>query len=173
MPIIAKASESSFSPAPEGLHQAVCVDVVDLGMQETPWGPKHKVELRWQLDQVDPVSAQKGTARRYMVTNRYTLSLSEKATLRHHLEAWRGKRFTHEELEGFDLEVLVGINCQLQVVHNVKSEGRVWAAVQAIVPLGKGMAKLEPENYVRAKDRDHEDAFDDGRTLDGAEDAPF
>jgi hypothetical protein len=88
-----------------------------------------------------------------MVTNRYTLSLNEKATLRKHLEAWRGKLFTPAELEGFDLENLLGANCQLQVIHNLSDQGRTFANIQAIVPLGKGMTKLRPVDYVRMKDR--------------------
>lgn len=32
MGIIAKAPEKNFAPAPEGLHHAVCVDVIDLGL---------------------------------------------------------------------------------------------------------------------------------------------
>jgi len=33
MAIIAKDNRKEFTPAPEGLHQAVCVDVVDLARQ--------------------------------------------------------------------------------------------------------------------------------------------
>lgn len=150
MPIIAKDNRKEFTPAPEGLHQAVCVDVVDLGTQSTPWGEKLQVDLRWQLEDVDPE-----TERRFMVSKRYTLSLNEKATLRQHLEAWRGRKFTPQELQGFDLEVLLGVNCQVQVVHVLTEKGNLFANVQAIVPLGKGMTKIRPgEDYVRVKDRD-------------------
>lgn len=174
MAIIARKPESNFSPAPEGLHQAVCVDVNDLGMVENPFGdPKHQVELRWQLDLDDPLSGgENRPPRRFMVSKRYTLSLHEKATLRHHLESWRGRRFTPDELQGFDLEILVGINCQLQVVHNVKDNGDVWAAVQAIVPLGKGMVKVEPRDYTRVKDRERK-ADGWGGEQGGASDEPF
>lgn len=151
MPIIAKDNRKEFTPAPEGLHQGVCVDVIDLGLVAGVYGEKHKVELRWQLDQLDEDAT---PPRRFMVTNRYTLSLNEKATLRKHLEAWRGKLFTAEELAGFDLERLLGINCQLQVIHNLSEQGRMFANIQAIVPLGKGMTKIRPsEEYVRMKDR--------------------
>ena len=96
-----------YTPTPEGLWPAVCVDVVDLGMQETPWGPKQKVELYWEIEELDP----KGV--RFTVRTRYTASLNDKANLRKQLEAWRGRKFTAQELKGFDLEVLVGVNCQL------------------------------------------------------------
>lgn len=150
MSIIARDNRKEFTPAPEGLHQGVCVDVVDLGLVAGIYGEKHKVELRWQLEQLDETAT---PPRHFMVTNRYTLSLNEKATLRKHLEAWRGKLFTPAELEGFDLENLLGANCQLQVIHNLSDQGRTFANIQAIVPLGKGMTKLRPVDYVRMKDR--------------------
>lgn len=142
MPIIAKDNRREFNPAPEGLHQAVCVEVIDVGIVETQWGDKDKVDIRWQLDKEDAE-----TQKRYTVVRRYTKSLNEKAHLRQHLEAWRGKKFTREELEGFDLERLKGVNCQLQIVHTITDNGRVFANVQAIVPLGRGMEPISPEIY--------------------------
>lgn len=149
MPILAKDTRREFTPAPEGLHQGVCVDVVDLGLVTTQFGDKHMLEIRWHLDQDDPVT---GTP--FMVMQRYNVTLNEKAKLRHHLEAWRGRKFTKEELSGFDVEKLVGVNCQIQVVHNLSDDGRTWANVSAVVPLGKGMTKLRvTEGYIRVKDR--------------------
>jgi hypothetical protein len=150
MAIIAREPESKFTPAPEGLHPAVCVDVIDLGMVEGQFGAKHKVELRWQIEDVNPE-----IDKRFQVRKRYTLSLHKKASLRTELETWRGRKFTEEELRGFDLEKLISVCCQLQVIHNITDEGGVWANVQAIVPYPRGMAKLAPEGYVREKDREH------------------
>ena len=95
MPIMVRDNRA-FTPTPEGLHQAVCVDVVDLGLVDGPWGAKPTVELRWELD-----LANEETGRPFLVSKRYTLSLNEKATLRQHLQAWRGRAFTPPELEGF------------------------------------------------------------------------
>lgn len=147
MPIIVKDSGRDYPPAPEGVAQGVCVDVIDLGLQETQWGPKEKVEIRWQLDTVDP------EGRKFIVIQRYTLSLNQKAKLRAHLEAWRGKKFTPEELKGFDLEKLLGANCQIQIIHNITDDGRVYGNVAALMPLGRGMTKIEAEEYTRVKDR--------------------
>src|SRR5262245_48984112 len=97
--IIAKDTRKELQPAPEGLHQAVCVDVVDRGVQATPWGEKQQVELRWEIEEQNP-----DTEKPFLLSKRYTCSLSEKATLRAHLESWRGRKFTSEELQGFDLE---------------------------------------------------------------------
>jgi hypothetical protein len=167
MPIIASDSRKDFTPAPEGLHQAVCCDVVDKGLRKTPWGEKHKIELRWQIEGEPDESGHLP-----MVTKWYTLSLSDKAILRHHLEAWRGRKFTTEELQGFDLEKLIGVNCQIQIAHDLGAEGKIYANVQAIVPLGKGMTKMRPsEDYVRVQDRDKTKPVDEVAEED--ESVPF
>jgi hypothetical protein len=50
MAIIAKDSGGKdFEPLPEGGHAAICDMMVDLGLQETHFGPKHKVYLRFQV----------------------------------------------------------------------------------------------------------------------------
>ena len=148
MGIVARVPERQFAPAPEGLHLAVCCDVVDLGVQRTPWGESHKVDIRWQLEAVDP---ERG--RPFEVLKRYRLSLHAKAALRKDLETWRGRKFTEEELKGFDLERLIGANCQVQVMHTTTGEGDAFAAVQTIIPPPSGTPKLTVRDYVRKKDR--------------------
>jgi hypothetical protein len=169
LPIIAKAPVSNFTPAPEGLHAAVCCDVVELGTEVNTFngGLQEKVRLVWQIEDEDPE-----TARRFEVAQKYTLSLHEKAKLTQHLEAWRGRKFTEEEKGGFDLEKLIGVGCQVQVVHNVSDKGKTYANVQAVVPLGKGMAKLHvSEDYQRFKYR--QKANQPAAPEDHDDDVPF
>lgn len=148
MAIIAKAPERSFTPAPEGLHHAVAVDVLDLGLVANQWGEKHQVRIIWQIDQINPEST-----RRFELRKQFTLSLHEKARLRKDLESWRGRKFTEDELKGFDLEKLIGANCQVQVIHDISEDATIWANVQAIVPAPKNVPKLVAHDYVRVKDR--------------------
>ena len=150
MAIIAKKPESSFTPCPEGLHQAVCVDVVDLGLQKGVYGEKHKAEIRWQTELMNE-DAQ--PARRFQLRKWYTISLHEKSNLRKDLECWRGRKFTEAELDGFDLEKLLGANCQLQVIHNLSDEGKTYDNVQAIVPHNARVPKIAPQDYTRQQDR--------------------
>lgn len=150
MPIIAKSNKSDFTPAPEGLWPAVCCDVVDQGMVPSQWGESHRVQIRWQLEDIDPKSGKP-----YMALRGFRLSLHEKSSLRPMLEAWRGKKFTAEELEGFDLEKLIGVNCQVQIIHNIQTGGNVYSNIQAVVPAARGVAKLAIRgDYIRVKDRD-------------------
>lgn len=150
MAIIAKERAKEFKPAPEGLHAAVAVDVVALGLVDTQYGKKEMVKIVWQIDEEDTEAK---PPRRFQVSRRYGLTLDKRSTLRKDLETWRAKKFTKEELEAFDLEKLLGANCQLQVVHNVTDDGGTYANVQAVVPPSKGQAKLAPVGYTREKDR--------------------
>ena len=173
MSIIASKPKKEYSPAPEGLHAAVCCDVVDLGILKSAFGEKHKVEIRWMLEENDPK-----TELPFMVVSRYTLSLHEKAKLRPMLEGWRGRNFSVEELEGFDLENLLGVNCQLQIIHNIADEGQVYANVQAVIPPAKGATKLRVNaKYVRVAERERRDyyqAHPDGEPFQATDDmVPF
>lgn len=152
MAIIAKASGGGgdFTPAPAGVHQAVCVDIVDLGLLKVTFGGKekeqHKISIRWQIAENMDIG------KPFLVQKRYTLSLHEKATLRKDLESWRGRAFTDAESDGFDVENVLGANCLLNVTHAKKGES-TYANVVAIMPLPKGMPKMAAVDYVRQVDR--------------------
>jgi hypothetical protein len=145
----------TFTPAPAGVHQAVCVDVVDLGLLDVTWqGVKkvqHKINVAWQINE------DRDDGKPYLVFKRYTLSLGEKANLCKDLESWRGKKFTDAERKGFDVERLIGVNCLLNVTHN-QSGDRTYANVVSIMPLAKGMPTITARDYVRKVDRQPETA---------------
>jgi hypothetical protein len=173
MPILAKGGGGGeFIPAPAGVHQAVCVDVIDMGLLEVTFGGKtktqHKVRVLWQIDEDMP------DGRRFLVQKRYTLSLNEKATLRKDLESWRGKPFTDADVyDGFDLEKLIGVNALLNVIHAEKG-GRTFANVASVAPLAKRMTKIEPKGYERKAVPAPEVPGDDYRDdIDDLSDIPF
>lgn len=139
-----------YTPAPEGVHNAVCVDVADLGMVSGQFGTQHKVKIVWELEE------EMEDGRRFTVQKWYTASLHEKSNLAKDLRAWRGKPFSQDELKEFDLEKVMGAPCQLVVVHNDSDNGQTYANVQTI--LKAGATKLKPTgDYVRHKDRDDRD----------------
>lgn len=148
MSVIAKdtGSNKDYAPPPTGVHPALCFDVIDLGDQKTPFidektGEKkivHQIQIMWQLHPEDDdgnlVTREDGKP--FRVSKYYTLSLHEKANLRQDLDAWRGKPFTEEELEdGFDVEKLIGAQCQLTLTEKKKkrSEG-TYIAVVGVAP---------------------------------------
>jgi hypothetical protein len=176
MPIMVKAPKGGdFVPAPEGLHRAVCVDVWEPWTEENPRFPgkdgKPKVQTKTRL--VFLLDAQMPDGRPFEIAPKYTLSLHEKSSLRRDLESWRGRAFTDEECEGFDLETVIGVNCQIQVIHKKGSQGGTFANVAGIMPLARGQAKLSiPSSYVRHKDREPKADQDEPWQADDS-DLPF
>jgi hypothetical protein len=147
---------SSFIPCPAGPHSAVAVDVVDLGMVTSTFEGRtktaHKCRIVWQ------VAETKDDGKPFIVQKQYTASLHEKAALRKDLESWRGRPFTKQEAEGFDVETLIGVPCLLNVQH-VERNGATYANVVSLMRLPKGMAAIQARDYVRVKDRtDQHDA---------------
>lgn len=161
----------NFEPIPKGVYQAICIGLFDLGTQNNPMFQKsaHKVMIMWEFPdhRIDVEKEGEPTRNMPMVLSKeYTLSLHRKAHLRSDLEGWREKEFTPEELDGFKLKVLLGVNCNIQVFHKVKNEGtndeRTYANVKAIMKLPKGMKKREPEHEPILFDLDEEKPIPDG-----------
>ncbi len=140
MPCIAKnnSSGTDFKPIPEGLHPAICNLVVDLGVQKTTYMREeketHQVYIRWELPYQRIEFEKDGEKKEgpMVLGETYTMSLNEKANLRKHLESWRGKKFTEAELDGFDLFKLLGVGCQITVVHN-HGKDRTYQNIASIV----------------------------------------
>jgi hypothetical protein len=111
-------NNKNSDPVPAGVHHAVCYAVIDLGTQD-PGNPQfrasRKVMILWELPH-ETIDTQDGPKPR-IISSEYTASIGKKATLRSVLESWRGKPFTADELNGFDLKNILGANCQLNIVH--------------------------------------------------------
>lgn len=128
MSLVIKEKENEYPIPEEGIFDAVCVDVVDIGKVETPWGPKEKVTIMFELD------AQDEEGNRYVVGKRYTKSLNEKSNLRGDLSRWRNRKFKPRELSsGFDLEALNGVSAIVYISHN-QTEKRTYANIESILP---------------------------------------
>ena len=143
-------SGAEIEPIPAGVYVAVCYGLIDLGTHENKvfGGEAHKCLVQWELPDVRGEFERDGekVSLPRAISKRYTLSLSEKANLRKDLESWRGRKFTAQELSGFDLRALLGAACQLQIVHETSKEGRTYATIAAIMALPKGTPRPKPEN---------------------------
>lgn len=135
----------SWELVPEGAHAARCNQVIDLGTQpgsaQFP-NPRHKVLIGWELPEVTREFEGKTVPR--LIWSRYTLSLHENATLCKHLEAWRNRKFTPEEKKGFQISKLLGVPCQLQVMHS--ADGR-YSNVMAVTALHPQLRDTLPAAY--------------------------
>lgn len=148
--------ESTFTPPPAGAHTAVCIGFIDLGTQpKSPFyedsSPAHKVRITWELDE------QMDDGRPFTASKTYTWSMSDRATLRAHLESWRGRPFKKEDFgkNGFDTKNLLGAHCTLTIQHK-EINGNERAVVAGVAPIMKGMQKFTPQNpftYLSLDDR--------------------
>jgi hypothetical protein len=149
--IVADNGGGNYERPPEGEHQAVLVDIIDLGEQSYEFkGQKitaHKIKLVWQLECEEGQRRQDG--KRFEIGRQFTRSLAEKSNLRPFLENWRGAQFTAEELKGFSLKKLYGVNGRLFVLHETKGD-KTYANVRSVSKWNtKYGPTIEPENYVR------------------------
>ena len=139
----AKTGAGDFTPVPAGSHIAVCDIVADIGMQPGSAlfpKPKPQVYIRWELpnERIEFEKDGKKQIGPAVIGKTYTASMNEKATLRHHLESWRGRGFSDEEAETFDVAAILGKPCTLTVTHSVK-DGKTYANVTGVGPLVKGV----------------------------------
>jgi hypothetical protein len=153
MSIVARNNRDSFTPAPADRHQAVCVDVMDLGLVERHNNGKkntrHEIRIVFQL------AARMENGCRFVITSKpYGLSLHPNSALRPFLESWRGQPFSDAQINnGFEIERLIGANALLEVVHTT-ANGNTYANIASIMPWKSQWGqKLRPENYARKTDR--------------------
>jgi hypothetical protein len=129
--IVAQEGVKEYPKVPKGVHNARCVKVIDLGTQRSDYGGvityKRQVLVIWetpeQLNNDQPMT----------ISKFYTLSLHEKSNLGQDLVSWRGRPFTETEKQGFDITKLIGVTCQLNVMHTDSGKERI----SSVMPLGK------------------------------------
>ena len=146
MPIRVRDKGKDFVPAPDGLQRAVCCDVVELGLVDGPFGKKRKVRIVWQSEHLMEDN------KPFLLMKAYGATLHKKGNLRGDLESWRGKPLSDKEADDFDLEVLLGKNCQVLVVQNTK-DGQTYSNVNTVVPPVKGAFSLVVRDYTRKQNR--------------------
>jgi hypothetical protein len=145
MGLVAKDNGGGYDPVEAGVYHAICYGVIDLGTQFSQIynNETRKVLLQWELP-TERIEI-KGENLPRAISRQFTLSLNKKATLRQFLESWRGRAFSDTELQGFDLKNLIGVNCQLNIIHSNRN-GKTYADVSTATPLLKGTEKRALEN---------------------------
>lgn len=144
--MIAKDSGGgSFEQAPVGTHAARCYKLIDIGttLQEFQGESKKRrqVIIGWELPN-ELMATGEFAGQPFTCSKFYTLSLHEKANLRHDLKNWRGRDFTDTELAGFDVKSVLGAACMVSITMNEK--GR--ADVSGVMALPKGVVVPDPVN---------------------------
>lgn len=141
------SGNKDFKMVPAGSHLARCYRIIDLGTQPTEWQGQtkylRKIMLSWEVhgedDAGDPLTTDEGAP--LALFKNYTLSWSENSNLRKDLQGWRGKPWTDQEANRFDLKNILGQFCMLNVVHRPGQNGKVYANVAGITPVPAAIKK--------------------------------
>jgi hypothetical protein len=141
------SAKSSYEPIKPGTYSAVCTAMVDVGTMTGPFGSQQKIWIQWEVDEPN------ANNERYVISKLYTNSISSKSKLREHLEAWRGRKFTEEELRAFDLRNILCKPCLL-TVGNQSKDGRIYDKVDAVGSLPRGMEPITPDRKILSFDMD-------------------
>jgi hypothetical protein len=150
MKFAAKAS-IDFAICPAGNHVAICNAVVDLGLQKGSGmypDPKHQVYVRFELptEQIKYTKDGKEITGPMSIGRSFTASMSEKANLRKFVESWFGKKFpTNEAAADFDLSLIVGKKCLVNITHTEKGD-KTYANIANATPTPKGMTADYPQH---------------------------
>lgn len=134
-------------PIPAGMAAAVCYAACDCGTRHDEKFDKDKreVTLIWEVPSsridIEKDGVTKSLPR--AISQTYTISLHEKASLRKDLQGWRGKPFTETELAGFEIKNILGKPCLLNLV---TSNCGKYTNIGGITPLMAGMEAPKQEN---------------------------
>lgn len=143
--------ESTFTPAPAGLHGATCVDIIDLGMVSGRYGSYHACKIVWMIDKFN-----QDFGDHFTVSARYSVELTPKGALTKMLTSWKGGALSSLNI---DLELMIGCTCSINIVHNQDGDN-LWANVQAVNPYNEALPLPNTEKYVRHINRDPDKSQD-------------
>ena len=152
--ITAKSTTSiAHEPIPAGTYLARCYSMIHLGTHDDEYQGRakktNKVRITWawptELKVFNPEKGEQPLS----VSKEFTLSMSEKSNLRAFLTSWRGKPFTAEEATAFDITKLLGVPCQLSIIHepSKKDPSRMYERISSISSVMKGVicpAQMNP-----------------------------
>jgi hypothetical protein len=117
-----------FKPHPEGIHPAICVDLIDLGLVESEWQGQRRLVNKVRL--VFETEQRGEDGRNCIITKTFTASLHPKAKLSEFIGKWRGRPVVPGE--SIDLSKLIGANCTLVISQQQNMVGRTYASIDAV-----------------------------------------
>ena len=143
--VLSEKPESAWENPTSGIHSAVCCDVIDLGEQQTNFGPKNQLQLKFRLGDQD-----KADGSPMYITRKYTQTLHPEGSLRKDLKSWRGQDLTADEKKEFNPDnVLIGAQAQVNIEEFTKGDGTPGSAIGAVLPPAKGQDVKVPADYER------------------------
>ena len=143
-----KVEQQNSSPskylAPAGTHIARCYRMIHVGERDYEYQgePKKKnslwvyFELPNELNVFNPELGEQP----YSVNIEYNHVPYETAKIMKHINSWRGKALSPQEIDDFDVSTLLEQPCMLTIVHNTSAaNGKTYANIASISGMPKGI----------------------------------
>lgn len=164
MPIIASSGDNRQREiVPAGNYVAICYEIIHIGTVADVVMGEHKlinkVRIGWELPIERRVFDEEKGLQPFAIFQKFTLSLHEKSSLRKTLASWRGRDFTEQEAKAFDITVLAGKPCMINIIHKPSKAdpSRIHAVIGAIGPVPKGIDVPKITNPIRILSYDNFD----------------
>lgn len=124
---------------PTGTFMARVVRVIYLGTQSGgKFEPVPKLQLTWELPTEKHVFKEGDEPKPFVVSQEYSHTMGSKSNLRPITESIIGTKLSDDEAYAFDHDELVGIACQITIIHDEKESG-TWEKITSVSPLLKGV----------------------------------
>lgn len=118
--------KTDFEPHPAGRHLGRIIQHEDKGLQDTPWGQKHKIAIY-----VESETAFMEDGQPFLLVQWFTLSSNERSSLRKFREAVLDRPLNDEEIACFDADAeLLWRRIRFRVDHVTNDAGKVRAVIR-------------------------------------------
>ena len=138
--LVARGSDSKYTPHPDGQFIAQCVDVIDLGQKVQDFSGSEPYLAPTCALVFRTGERNEETGDFIDVSKEFTVSMGDRANLRKFLEQWRGKPYDADAVKaGVPLHKLEGQHALLTVSQKVSGKGKTYANITACVGVPKQM----------------------------------
>lgn len=133
-------NNSTITPIEAGTYTARCCAVIDLGLQKTMYqgAERETLQILIIFEVPDETIEIDGEQKPRWISNIYTFSIHEKSRLRKDLKGWRGRDFTENELQDFDIANIINAPCMVTISQTTKN-GKIYSNIASIGKLVKGL----------------------------------
>jgi hypothetical protein len=141
--IEANSGTGGYEIAPEGSHRAVCIGLAMMGTHESTFEGEKKRQKKVRFFFEIPNETEGNEP--YEVSKQFNFSWHKQSNLRPFINTWRGRAFSDDELNKFNIASVIGAPCALTIQHTVSAtSGKTRPEVKTVTPLMKGLAKPTP-----------------------------
>lgn len=128
---------------PKGTFPARCYQMIQIGTIKEQFKGEDKllskVRIGFELPTEQKIFDKEKGEQPFVISQEYTLSMSQKSKLKAVLESWRGEPFSKEEMKGFDITEMIGEPCFISIAHKESEGGNMYAQIISVTQPIKGM----------------------------------